>query len=364
MRPRATPSGLIGARRRGAFVDIEVWDSGIGIAGHDIENAFKPYHQLASGDGTGSGGLGFGLSIVRSPGDMLGHPVSVRSRPGRGSVFRIRVPLAQAAPDAVPASRDPAPVPDAAHPEPQAAHILEIDDDAELLDLLGMMLAGGGYTVTLAPDEAAAMAAIKAQPIDLIVSDFRLRGTQDGLDVARMLRALLLETQGRTVPVIMLAGDIAIETLMRFAAEDCTRPSKPVRPEILLVAIAAPLRQALPVPVLAGERLVHVIDDDPVLLSAWLAMLADAALPARLHGSSEAFRASWSSEDTGCLLIDAYLPGESGLALLHSLQAAGTLPPAIIITGQSMWSHGRQGRPGCCPVPGPWAGRSNQRWIS
>ncbi len=149
-----------------------------------------------------------------------------------------------------------------------------------------------------------------------------------------MLRVLLLETQGRTVPVIMLTGDIAIETLMRFAAEDCTRLSKPVRPDILLAAIDTALRQARPAPALAGERLVQVIDDDPALLNEWAVMLADAGLPARLHPSSEAFRASWVPEDTGCLLIDAYLPGESGLALLRSLQAAGTLPPAIIITGR------------------------------
>jgi two-component system CheB/CheR fusion protein len=63
-------------------------------------------------------------------------------------------------------------------------------------------------------------------------------------------------------------------------------------------------------------------------------LLVAAGLPVRLHASSEVFRAEWTPAQAGCLLIDACLPGESGLELVQNLKAEGTLPPSIIITGQ------------------------------
>lgn len=85
---------VIGARRRGESVTIQVWDSGIGIAAHQLKEIFREFHQLNPGARPGAKGLGLGLSLVERLAAMLDHPLSVRSTPGRGSCFAVTVPLA------------------------------------------------------------------------------------------------------------------------------------------------------------------------------------------------------------------------------------------------------------------------------
>ncbi len=337
---------LLGARRRGNMVRIEVWDTGIGIPAEKLETIFQPYQQLGPTLIDRSRGLGLGLSIVRSLGEMLGHAIDVRSwpqdGPGHGSVFSITVPLATPDPNALPAPEAPAlPAPVATEAPPiTGAHILAIDDDADLLELLAQLLRGAGHEVVTAHNDIEAIASLTVQTPDLIISDFRLIGGRDGLELARDLRAALFKAHGRTVPVIMLTGDIAIDALVRFAANDIVRLAKPVRPAELQAAIATALNHvtaetpAPAAPLNGADVLVQVIDDDPQILAEFGQLLAGAGMPAMLHGSAEAFRAAWNPGDGGCLLVDAVLPGENGLDLLRSLHAAGTLPPSIMITGQ------------------------------
>ena len=85
---------LLGCRRRGGMLSIEVWDTGVGIPAEELQAIFEEYHQLDNAARERSRGLGLGLSIVQRLGEMLGHRVRVRSRPGKGSVFAIEVALA------------------------------------------------------------------------------------------------------------------------------------------------------------------------------------------------------------------------------------------------------------------------------
>lgn len=336
---------LLGARRRGETVRIEVWDTGVGIPLDKLEIIFQPYQQLGPTLIDRSRGLGLGLSIVRSLGEMLDHQIDVRSwpaeeHPGHGSVFSITVPLATPDPAALPAPVAADQKNTAAQSIATSARILVIDDDSDVLELLAESLRVVGHDVVTARDDKQAMASLARHMPDLIISDFRLMGERDGLELASDLRAAVRAVEGRTVPVIMLTGDIAIEALVRFAANDIVRLAKPVRPTELLAAMAAALDQkdgSSPPAAGDGEAnraLVHVIDDDPDTLAEFGQLLAGAGLPALLHGSAEAFRAAWRPGAVGCLLVDAVLPGESGLDLLHSLRGAGTLPPSIMITGQ------------------------------
>ena len=93
---RYTPSGgvLVGIRRRGRVARIEVWDTGPGIAADRQDEIFEAFTRLPETSGMAAGGLGLGLAIVRGLGQALGHPVGVRSCLGRGTVFRVEVPLA------------------------------------------------------------------------------------------------------------------------------------------------------------------------------------------------------------------------------------------------------------------------------
>jgi len=73
------------------MLSIETWDTGIGIPEQDLQTIFDEYHQLDNAARERSLGLGLGLSIVQRLASLLGHPVHVRSHPGRGSVFSIDV---------------------------------------------------------------------------------------------------------------------------------------------------------------------------------------------------------------------------------------------------------------------------------
>lgn len=83
---------LLGARARGSRVQIEVWDTGIGIESAHQEAIFREFYQVGNVERDSAKGLGLGLAIVARLGRILDHPVSVRSTPGRGSVFTIVVP--------------------------------------------------------------------------------------------------------------------------------------------------------------------------------------------------------------------------------------------------------------------------------
>jgi len=91
-----TKSGrvLLGCRRHGATLSIEVWDTGVGIPAAELGAIFDEYHQLDNPARERSRGLGLGLSIVRRLADLLHHRVHLRSRVGRGSFFAIDVALA------------------------------------------------------------------------------------------------------------------------------------------------------------------------------------------------------------------------------------------------------------------------------
>ena len=84
---------LLGCRRRGDKLRIEVWDTGIGIPEEQLQAIFEEFHQLDNPARERSKGLGLGLAIVERLADLLGHAVDVRSRPGKGSVFAVEVPL-------------------------------------------------------------------------------------------------------------------------------------------------------------------------------------------------------------------------------------------------------------------------------
>jgi two-component system CheB/CheR fusion protein len=78
---------LLGCRRRGERLSVEIWDTGVGIPGEELKAIFEEYHQLDNAGRERRRGLGLGLSIVERLGNLLGHPVRVSSTPGKGSVL-------------------------------------------------------------------------------------------------------------------------------------------------------------------------------------------------------------------------------------------------------------------------------------
>jgi two-component system, chemotaxis family, CheB/CheR fusion protein len=326
---------LIGCRRRAGKLSIEVWDTGVGIASGELDAVFDEYHQLDNAARERSRGLGLGLSIVKRLGILLRHPVTVRSQSGRGSVFAIEI--------ALPERENAAPV-ELQWPVDDAGlvtdarltgTILVIEDDPEVRDLLDVILNEEGHVVTCVADGRAALALMqdgKIQP-DLILSDFNLPGGMNGLELAERLRAKF----ERQLPVIILTGDISTDTLRNIARDDCIQLNKPVKLNALTQAIQRLLIGGQPAPIARGgaEPVIYVVDDDLHIREAMRDMLEGDGRSVEDYADGEAFLAAYSPGREACLLIDAYLPGMSGLEILQKLNGAGDRLPAIMITGNS-----------------------------
>ena len=158
-----TPSGrvLIGCRRRGGRLRIDVYDTGIGIPQAKRRAVFKEFHRLDQGARVARG-VGLGLSIVERIARVLGCEVAVQSAVGRGSRFSVEVPRGKAAA----AAAAPARVPRASIPAGSPARsALCIDNDRAILDGMEKLLGGWGCRVLTAADLAQALAALSASGV-------------------------------------------------------------------------------------------------------------------------------------------------------------------------------------------------------
>ncbi len=328
---------LLGCRRHGAVLTIEVWDTGTGIPESEQKAIFDEYHQLDNAARERGRGLGLGLAIVQRLGQLLQHKVSVQSRPGRGSRFSLEVPIV---PDAlVPAVREvrSGPRRTAGGLARRTGSILLIEDDDEMRDLLQLLLRDEGHAVVSAPDgvSAVAMVARGALEPDLILADFNLPNGMDGLQAADRLRAQL----NRNIPLIVLTGDISAETLRLIARDGCERLYKPVNGTELSQAVQRHLPAmptALPDAAEAspGGRVVFVIDDDADIRSGVRAVLEAEGMTVRDYGDAESFLAEYRPVADASLVVDAVLPGMGGLELLRHLRGGGAKLPAVMITGR------------------------------
>jgi two-component system CheB/CheR fusion protein len=208
---------LLGCRRRGDKLRIEVWDTGIGIPEEQLDTIFTEFHQPANPAHDHTLGFGLGLPIVQRLGHLLGHSVHVHSRPGKGSAFVVEVPLGEKQREAL-ATR-----------------------------------LGGGAT-QIAANEA---------------------------------------TERMPSPS---PGDLEDSTL---------RPT------------------------------IFVVDDEGALREAMRELLQEEGWAVEAYSSGDAFLEAYHRGREGCLVVDARMPGMSGLELLERLKARSGGPPAIMITGHA-----------------------------
>jgi two-component system CheB/CheR fusion protein len=227
---------LVGCRRSGETLRIQVWDTGIGIPAKELDAIFEEFYQAPGGGRRGEAGLGLGLAIVRSLSQLLGHPIQVRSRPGRGSMFEVAVPLAD--PRAV-NYEEVAP----GRGQRRRAVILVIDDDGEVLDGLRLSLEQVGHHVIACsdPDSALRLASQLGRPPDLIISDYRLGESVTGAEAIQRLRTEL----GAEIPAIVVTGDSSSAALREVRGAGFPVLHKPVDPDEIELAIAQALASAL-----------------------------------------------------------------------------------------------------------------------
>ncbi|WP_119271742.1 hybrid sensor histidine kinase/response regulator [Taklimakanibacter deserti] len=221
---------LMGCRRRGDSLRIEVHDSGPGIAEHNQAVIFQEFERLSQDKGV-EPGLGLGLSIVERIARMMKHPLRLTSRPGRGSCFALTIPTA-------PASELAASRPKAASRRANrigGLTIFVIDNEPQILEAMQALLGGWDARVVTARSgaEALALFATEAADIDVILADYHLH-RDDGLDLIERLRAMA----GRPVPAILITADRSRLVQDRAAERSVQYLRKPVRPAALRAALA------------------------------------------------------------------------------------------------------------------------------
>ena len=225
---RYTDSGrvLVGARRVEGVIRIEVFDTGRGIAPDQHEAIFTEFTRLPN-QGGDEPGVGLGLAIVRKVASLLDHPLTLRSSPGRGSVFSVTAPRTGASLAQMPSSG-------ASRSALAGLRVLCVDNEPIILEALGALLTRWGMTVVTAPDAASALAV--TGPFDAALVDLHLGAGPDGCFVIEALRA-------RGVGHLALISADTDETLpARAAAVGAVLLPKPVKPATLKAFLSSPGR--------------------------------------------------------------------------------------------------------------------------
>ncbi len=231
---RYTVSGgvLLACRRRASGVVIEVWDTGIGIAPDAQAAVFDEFYQCGNPERDRNQGLGLGLAIVRRLLSLLGHPLELRSAPGRGSVFRVCLPAVTGAPVA----HAPGNAPRVSGKPLAARFVVLIDDDRLVREAMARLLRDWQCEVAACRDfeELVAQAVDWSRAPDLVVSDLRLRGTHNGEAVIAWLRE---EFNDERLPAVIVTGDVVMRSSL--ALPGVTVLHKPVAPAVLEQAMRA-----------------------------------------------------------------------------------------------------------------------------
>jgi signal transduction histidine kinase/ActR/RegA family two-component response regulator len=242
-----TPRGgrvMVTVRRAASHVELEVSDTGQGIDAAFLPHVFEPFRQANGGISRRAGGLGLGLSIVRSLVELHGGTVSAASEgAGAGSTFTVRVPVAPvraSSPDVrEPRSAGEAPAPTFDCPPALAnLKVLVVDDEKDTRELIAFVLEQCHAVVTMAGDAHEALKLLESASFDAMISDVGMPDL-DGLTMMRRLRALPGERAARVPALALTAYARAEDRAEALRAGFNMHLAKPVDPSELVLAVAA-----------------------------------------------------------------------------------------------------------------------------
>ncbi len=223
---------LIGCRRRGEDLEVCVYDTGPGIASHERERLYVEFSRLDQGSPWGEKGLGLGLSICDRLARLLNHALTLRSQPGRGSVFGVRVPrVAQAR--SLKRPRQPALPSDPAGL--YEFRVLIVDNDRSILDAMQLLLEQWGVRVSRARSSREALRVFETQAIDAVLADQHLDDGSSGLDFIARVR----ELRGAQFPGALVTADHDTKLTQAARRAGVSVLHKPLRPAALRALLSA-----------------------------------------------------------------------------------------------------------------------------
>lgn len=337
-----TDSGkvLIGCRRRGTVIRIEIWDTGIGIPAHHVHSIFDKYYRVI-GPEVERPGLGLGLHIVKRFSDLMHYQLDIRSCPTKGTMIALIVPSAS--------SREI--LHDSSNGQKTASKstptLLLIEDDPTQLAALSSLLRQQGYRVATARNRRDALASLQANlgyGPHVIITDLNLKDGPSGTVIIQDVRKEL----GVEIPALILSGRLPDRRISQSG--DISVFIKPVKVPALLAAIEALARQMIPdwhaikatardpvdlMPPSDPPPEIAVIDDDPGIRSAIKAMIASMGHEVTVFASAEAYINDLNRRRFQCVIVDASLTGMSGLDLQARLREEKRCPPFIFLTAST-----------------------------
>jgi len=216
---------LVGCRRRGSHLRIEVWDTGVGISEDQQRPIFEEFHRVAGHEQEAERGHGLGLAIVDRLARLLGHAIELRSTPGKGSMFAVAVPLATEET----AKKDEVAKTARAGVSMENARVMVLDDDPAALKATQTLLQSWGCRVLTAASGDEAVSCCSAAPRqlpDIVICDYRLAGGETGVQVINRLQTAF----PGSMQFILVSGDTSAEVAR--CAQEWGLPllRKPVRP--------------------------------------------------------------------------------------------------------------------------------------
>ncbi|MGI2259042.1 NahK/ErcS family hybrid sensor histidine kinase/response regulator [Shewanella sp. GXUN23E] len=233
---RYTQSGriLLGCRQQDNAVLLEVWDTGVGIPKEKLTEIFQEFKRLDPTHSKTRTGLGLGLAIVDKICNVLGHPVMVRSWPGKGSVFSVRVPRS----GVTQLPREGEPVPTIQSVALQGARVWVVDNDLNICEAMKTLLEKWGCEVVTAVSLQALQIQrdINSSPVELLIVDYHLDDGATGTELARIIN----EARPQKVPTLLLTANRS-DTLKREVRDlgysILHKPVVPVRLKMTMVQL-------------------------------------------------------------------------------------------------------------------------------
>ncbi|KHN49272.1 hybrid sensor histidine kinase/response regulator [Aeromonas hydrophila] len=235
---RYNPGGrvLLGCRRLGDKVRIEVWDNGPGIPADKQEAIFDEFSRLDHSRTAREQGLGLGLAIARGIALVLGHNLTLRSWPGAGSVFAITLNLATR-----PVAMTQVAAPTQRDSQLEGIRVLCIDNESDILIAMHSLLGRWGCEVVCAQSLAQAEDLIAGGFLpQLVLSDYHLDDGKTGLQALHMLRL----AHGNDIGGIIISADRKSELQAQIREHGYGYISKPVKPLKLRTLMNSILRPA------------------------------------------------------------------------------------------------------------------------
>ena len=226
---------LLGVRREGQHLRLEVWDRGPGIPADKLSVIFEEFKRLDSHQTRAEKGLGLGLAIADGLCRVLDHKLQVRSWPGKGTVFSVRVPAARGrAPQAAPRAQSAA-----AGQNLNGVQVWCVDNEDSILAGMRSLLTRWGCAVQTARSREEVAALLDGgQTPELLLVDYHLDGLDTGVALMGWLRAHL----SQPVPGVVISADGRAELIAEVHAAGLDYLSKPVKPAALRALISRHLK--------------------------------------------------------------------------------------------------------------------------